>query len=47
LMLGALGRHRARVARGEPEPLSDEAFGHDLIEAILGLLSAPEAASDG
>jgi AcrR family transcriptional regulator len=43
LMLGALGQHRARVVRGEPEPLPDEEFGRDLIEALLGLLMAPEA----
>jgi AcrR family transcriptional regulator len=43
LMVAALRRHRSRSTRGESEPLSDEAFGRDLVEAIVGLLSAPEA----
>jgi hypothetical protein len=47
LMLAALGRHRARVERDEVEPLSDEASTVDLIDAMTGLLTAPEANAPG
>jgi len=45
LMIGGLSRHRSRTTRGEREPLSGEEFGRDLVEAIVGLLSAPEASA--